>query len=252
MKKRFSILIPLILLAVSAVSSSLIFQQEERENKNYIEQLAMREVGLQMGLLQNILYNRLTGGDEEEALLSLSLAAMRPGMRALLLADAGNRVMMSNRFRWKGEPAADVSAYSTTDAFMAARSGTSRLAPSPSDTSLLQGYYPLIVKYRRGGLEKEIGMLYVELDIGEQLREAHRTTMVQSMLFGGSSLAAALLIAVILHYLVSKRVHLLVGAARRLAAGDYTAQTRLRGGDELSELGEAFDTMAQSVARNVA
>ncbi|MDP2143977.1 MAG: EAL domain-containing protein [Gallionella sp.] len=251
MKKRFSILIPLILMVVSILSSMLVFLQENRENERYIRQLAERDVRLEMGQLQNILYNRLTEGDEDEALLSLSLSAMRPGMRTLLLADTGHRVMMGNRFRWKGEQAAAASSYSATDAFMAAQSGTARVSFNREEPVLLQGYFPLVVSYLRGGLEKETGVLYVESDISERLQEARQAALEQSLVFGGISMIAALLIAFILHLLVSKRIGRLVDASARLAAGDYSVRTGLRGDDELTELGCAFDGMAQKVSENI-
>lgn len=251
MKKRFSILIPLILMAVSVISSMLVYLQEARYDRVQIEQNAEREIRLEMGQLQNILYNRLTEGDEDEALLSLSLSAMRPGMRTLLLADTGHRVMMSNHYRTKGDSALDTTAYSGTDAFMATQSGTSRVSFNQNEPSLLQGYFPLIISYKRGGLDKETGVLYVESDISQRLKDARQDTLEQSLIFGGISLFSALLISFILHLLVSKRVGRLVDASARLAAGDYSVRTGMQGDDELTDLGKTFDSMAQKVSENI-
>lgn len=251
MKKRFSILIPLILMVISVVSSLLVYFQESRYDRLEIEQNAVREIRQEMGRLQNVLYTRLTEGDENEALLSLSLTAMRPGMRTLLLADTGNRVMMSNHFRWKGELAPDTTAYSGADAFMAIQSGTSRVAFNQKEPWLLQGYFPLIVSYKRGGLDKETGVLYVESDIFPRLKDARQETLEQSLIFAGISLFSALLISLILHHLVSKRVGRLVDASARLAAGDYSARTGMQGDDELAGLGQTFDSMAQKVSENI-
>ncbi len=247
MKKRLSFLIPSILMAFSMVSSMLVYLQEDRQNRRVIEAHMSREIELEMGQLQNILYNRLTEGDEAEALLSISLAAMRPGIGTLLLADSDHRVILSNFFRWKGESAAAHSLYSETDARLVRQGEQSRLAFNAQRPALLQGYFPLLVSYRHGGLEKKMGVLYVEADISEQVQAARRDSLQQALVFGLITLLASIVIAYILHRLVSRRVGVLVAAADRFAAGDFTTQTGLRGEDELAELGHRFDLMAQRV-----
>jgi diguanylate cyclase (GGDEF)-like protein/PAS domain S-box-containing protein len=251
MRRRLSILIPLVLLTVSIVSTVLMYLQEDRENRVRIAQHMQREIALEMGQLQNILYNRLTEGDEAEALLSLSLVAMRPGMRTLLVADEQHRVVLSNRYRWKGEPAAAHTLYAEAEAGGVVQGGASRMAFHARQPALLQGYFPLVVAYRSGGLERRMGVLYVEADISPQLSEARRDALEQALVFGAITVLSALLVAWILHRLVSQRVHVLLEAASRLARGDFSAQTRLRGRDELSELGERFDNMAHSLGENV-
>lgn len=251
MRRRLSILIPLVLMAVSIVSTLLMFLQEDRENRARIEQHMQREIALEMGQLQSILYHSLTEGDEAEALRSLSLVAMRPGMRTLLVADEQHRVVLSNRFRWKGEPAEAHTMYAEAEAERVVQGGTSRMVLHARQAGLLQGYSPLVVAYRSGGLEKRMGVLYVEADIGVQLAEARNDVLRQSLVFGAITLIYALLIAWLLHRLVSRRVHVLLEAAARLARGDFSVQTRLRGKDELSELGERFDDMAQRLRENV-
>lgn len=252
MNKRLSVLIPSILMVFTITSSVLIHLQEMRENRARIEQLELREVRFAVSQLQNILYNRLTAGDEEEAQLSLSLTAMRPDIRALILVDANDKVLMSNRFAWKGEPVAAHSMYSMTDAAAVAKSGVSDLTFNAKQTSILQGYFPLVVSYTRGGLEKKMGLLYVEADISAQLQEASRATLVQSSIFALIAFLSALSIAYVLHRLVTRRVELLTQAAGRIEAGDYSVQTRLAGRDELSELGRHFDKMATKIGQSVA
>ena len=251
MKRRLSFLIPLILMMISLISSLLIYLQEDRNNRSVIEAHMMHEIGLEMGELQNILYNRLTEGDEAEALLSISLAAMRPGINVLMLTDNQHHVMLSNTFRWKGEAAARHSLYSETYANLVTQGEKSRQSFNLNHPTVLQGYYPLVVSYRHGGLDKQMGLLYVEADISEQIEAARRTTLEQSLIFGLISFAASVLIAFILHRLVSRRVSVLNESAKRFASGDFSSRTGLKGNDELSELGESFDHMAMSLDENI-
>ncbi|MFH2140302.1 MAG: EAL domain-containing protein [Pseudomonadota bacterium] len=238
-------------MMISVISSLLIYLQEDRENRRTIEAHMMREITLQMGQLQNVLYNRLTEGDEAEALLSISLVAMRPGINTLVLADSQHRVMLSNVFRWKGEPAAQHTLYSEIDAKLVGQGDKSRLSFNAQHPSLLQGYYPLVVAYGHGGLDKTMGILYVEADISEQVHAARRAALEQSLVFGLITLLAAIFIAYVLHRLVSRRVGILTAAASRFAAGDFTAQTGMNGNDELAELGKSFDHMAHRVGETI-
>jgi hypothetical protein len=128
MKNRLSLLIPLILLVVTLFSSSLIYYLEDRADRAAIEQAARVEANLQMGSLQNILYNRLTAGEEQEALLSLSLAATYPGLRTLMLVDETHHVLMANRYSWKGEEAATISAFSEDLSARVLNSGMTQLS----------------------------------------------------------------------------------------------------------------------------
>lgn len=241
----------MILMVFTIISSMLIYLQELRENKWHIQQSESREIGLAVSQLQNILYNRLTADDEEEAQLSLSLMSMRPDIRVLFLVDGQGKVMMSNRFAWKGSPASAHSLYSDAEASRVSQSGVSKLAFNTGQTSVLQGYYPLIVSYTRGGLEKKMGLLYVESDIRRQLQEASRDSLIQSLIFALISSFSALLIAYALHRLVSRRVAILSAVARRITAGDYSAQTTLVGNDELAKLGQNFDKMALQIGQSI-
>jgi diguanylate cyclase (GGDEF)-like protein/PAS domain S-box-containing protein len=96
-----------------------------------------------------------------------------------------------------------------------------------------------------------MGLLYVEADINRQLEEASRTSLIQSMLFALISSISALLVAYILHRLVSKRVAVLSLVAKRIAEGDYSVQTTLVGNDELAELGRNFDRMAAQIGESI-
>lgn len=252
MKKRLSLLIPLILLVVTLFSSSLIYYLEDRADRTSIEQAALVEANLQMGSLQNILYNRLTAGEEQEALLSLSLAATYPGLRTLMLVDDTHHVLMASRYSWKGEQAATISAFAEGVSYRVLTSGVRQLFFNERENSLLQGYFPLITQYKKGGLEKVMGVLYVEYDLSHNILLEQRASLVQASFFAAISLLASSLIGFLLHRLVTRRVNLLAAVSSRVAAGDYSARNNLTGEDELSMLGRSFDQMAQRLTDNIA
>ncbi|MDO8351687.1 MAG: diguanylate cyclase, partial [Gallionella sp.] len=252
MKKRLSLLISFILVIVSLASSFLIYLQTDRADRASLQKHAMTDAKLQMGGLQNGLYNRLTAGDEQQALLSLSIAATYPSIRTLMLVDENNRVLMANRYSWKGKLASAESSYSDIEAGRIIDNGVSQLAFNGGESALLRGYFPLITEYQQGGLKKTTGMLYVEYDISRELQAEKKETIAQALVFAFITLLASALIGILLHLLVTRRVNLLAAVSSRFSEGDYSARTRLQGGDELSALGRSFDLMAQRMTENMA
>lgn len=252
MKKRLSLLIPLILIIVSLASSLLIYLQEVRASRIEIEQTAIRDLTREMGSLQNVLYNRLTANDTQEALLSLSLAATHPGMRKLMLVNEQHRILMANRYGSKGEAASTASDYDDERARGVIAKGVSFVEYNQHDTSLLQGYFPLMAEFKPGGLASTMGVLYAEYDISALLYERKADSQQQAAIFAVIGLFAALTMGLMLHWLVTRRVNLLSVLSGKIAAGDYHARCNLKGNDELSQLGLSFDVMAQSVTEHIA
>ncbi|MCL4371110.1 MAG: ATP-binding protein [Chloroflexi bacterium] len=67
---------------------------------------------------------------------------------------------------------------------------------------------------------------------------------------GGIALAAALLLGLLLSRQITAPLKRLTLASRRVAAGDFSQRVELRSRDELASLAEAFNSMADSLARN--
>lgn len=252
MKTRLSFRIPAILLAVFLLSSSLIYLQEESANQESIRQNSINELKFHMSGLQNVLYNRLTQGDQQEALLSLSLTATHPDIRVLILADNNGKILMSNRYGWKDHDAGEISRFDQAVAGNRLQTSLNHMSFNAKDGNVLQGYFPLITEYKSGGLEKTMGVLYVEFDIASELNAAHGRAIHQVLNFGVIMLIAALMISNFLHQLVTRRVKALIDTSARFATGDMSARTGFTGKDELAMLGRSLDDMAQKLSDNIA
>ncbi|MBS4097831.1 MAG: HAMP domain-containing histidine kinase [Sulfuricella sp.] len=243
-KPRLSYLIPLLLLLSSLLSASLLFFWEIRDSSQVIERESSDTVKTLLTQLQNMLDTQLADDNYEGARLSLSVSAMHPQIRTLLLTDENDAVVLANRYIWERNPATAVSGY------VAASAGQVRqtqVHASAIDRArlLLTGYYPVTLKIGTGGqATNRIGVLYVEFDLSGRLAQARHKAVTYSIYFGALMLAIAAISAVLMHVLVSRRVKKLTAAARKLAAGDLDTRTAMRGQDELAELGQAFDHMA--------
>ena len=237
-----SILIPLLLILSAVASSTLLFWQETSVANRNIQRMGIDNLHASLTHLQNMLNTQLAADSLEDAKLSVSVSALHPGIRTLLLADENNSVMLANRYIWEGSRAATISGYND----LIAQQVRQTLASSVSlNAGLLHGYYPVTLKLVAGGLGvNRVGVLFVEYDLAPQFAQARHNAVVQASLVGGLMLAVAIAVAILLHLLVSRRVEKIADAAKRFAAGDLDVRVKLRGHDELAELGHAFDDMA--------
>lgn len=239
---RLSILIPLLLILSAVAGSALLFWQETRFANRSIQQTGISNLHSTLTQLQNMLNTLLAGDSLEDARLSLSVSALHPGIRTLLLTDENDSVILANRYIWEGSHAPLVSGYNDLIAQQVRQTQASSIS---LNADLLHGYYPVTLKLMTGGLGvNRGGVLFVEYDLAPQFAQARRNAVVQASSLGGVLIAVAIAVALLLHMLVSRRVEKIVDASKRFAAGDMEVRVQLRGHDELAELGHAFDDMA--------
>jgi two-component system OmpR family sensor kinase len=120
-----------------------------------------------------------------------------------------------------------------------------------------------------GGLSSQLraagGMMGHGVGSGSDMREMMQQMMQQAgtperlfldevnrslWISGGIALAAALLLGTLLSRQITAPLKRLTLASRRVAAGDFSQRVELRSRDELASLAEAFNSMADSLARN--
>ncbi|MBU0622321.1 MAG: PAS domain S-box protein [Gammaproteobacteria bacterium] len=239
---RLSILIPLLLILSSVAGSTLLFWEETRVANRNIQRAGIDNLHASLTHLQNMLNTQLAADSLEDARLSLSVSALHPGIRTLLLADENNRVMLANRYIWEGNSAPRVSGYVEAIARQVRQTQASSIS---LNANLLHGYFPVTLRLVAGGVGVDrVGVLFVEYDLVPQFAQARHNAVVQASLVGGLMLAVAIAVAILLHLLVSRRVKKIVEVSQRFAAGDMDVRVHLRGHDELAEIGHAFDDMA--------
>lgn len=146
---RIALLIPLLLIVSSLASSVLLFWQELRVANRDIPDAATAYVHTTLTHLQNMLNTQLAADSLEDARLSLSVTALHPDIRTLLLADENDRVLLANRYLWEGSPAPKVSDY---DPATAARVRELQDSSVSRSGALLRGYYPVTLRIVMGGL----------------------------------------------------------------------------------------------------
>lgn len=253
---RITLLIPVILVVSTLTSSVLVYTNAKQQAEINIRKEVITQVKLDISRLQNVLYNRLTenASNIEEARLNLSVTAMDPMIRSLFLTDEHNRIIIANRYLQEGNIATQmVKRFDQSISQQVKQTNTSTMDYLPDDDTLLQGYFPVVLHLETelGIPTKRVGILYVEVSIANKLTAAFSNAANQSLFFAGLMLTVSLLVAWLLHQLISKRLHQLGNTAAQLAAGILSARTGLRSKDELGTLGRAFDNMAARIKSDI-
>ncbi|MCW2586763.1 MAG: phosphate regulon sensor kinase PhoR [Frankiales bacterium] len=133
---------------------------------------------------------------------------------------------------------------------IAQQAGVAGRLPEPGRTVGSEGSNPTVaflpVRELPGG--RAIGVLAVSRDAGDALlgeRQALRLLVITSL----SALLVVALAALVLGRRTVEPVRQLTAAAKRVARGDLTATTGLRGRDEVGTLSRTFDDMTDSLGR---
>ncbi len=97
------------------------------------------------------------------------------------------------------------------------------------------------------GVPPRHGVLVAEHELARALAQERIEAVHRALLQGATFLGASLLLYLMLHIAVLRRLWRLEKASKRLARGDYGARAELRGHDELAVLGRSFDRMASDI-----
>ena len=233
----------------------LVHKEQVDSAADKIRYDALFHLKLDLTRLQNILYNLLTerSANLEEAKLNLSVTAMDDSIKTLMLVNESDSILMANRYTWEQKNAAEVSRYNPSIAQHVKATNTPEVFFEKPDNTSLKGYYPVILQIddKNGLPVKRLGVLYAEVSIAHQLERAKNTATNFSFILVGTLMAIALIIATLLHLLVSRRLNKLISASENFAAGNRETTVSIGGNDELTVVGKAFNDMAKRISIDI-
>jgi signal transduction histidine kinase len=97
---------------------------------------------------------------------------------------------------------------------------------------------------------REVGFLQFGVSTTEMV-EAIRTEQRKSLLFSGAIAALTLLSSVLLGWRLTRRLAALIAASKAVSGGDYERRLEVRGDDELAQLADDFNRMAEAVQTKI-
>ncbi len=252
MSTPLRLIIPVMLLLFAVLMAFYDVESGSAQADKLVEQEAVMQLTDRMSRLQTsfeyLWRDRLfTQMQQEIALLSVD-----DTMQAILAVDEQGKVRASAHLADRQRPVAEVLPVlgaidqALRDRYLkSGRQESDHLVFITHDRRAVIAIYPLLTSGEPGELRPASeGFLYMQRDLSALKARQQRLAIQKALGTAAFWAALALLFWVFAHFLVTRRVALLLQITRRLAKGDYTARSGLTGGDELGVIGRAFDSMA--------
>ena len=241
--------VPLILLGFAATLSTVNLLYHVPQAESAAEEDCRKRLAQEMSRLQSTLEYLLLKGDEAGAQHEIAVLAHNHDYNLVALTDDRQAVIAGTRHAWLGRQIADVlPQFDLKQAAGAIRERRAGVTLDAKDNALL-GYAGVQMRGQTDELRpSKTGSLFLAYDLGRYKAEARAQVLQQSLYWAGWVTILALALWLVFHFLLTRRTAQLVLAAERLASGNLTARSELKGSDELGRLGRAFDAMAVHVA----
>lgn len=222
-------------------TKSLLIQQVEDQARATIR----AELTHIQGMLQLLLRtDNLTGARNVVASFGVT-----PGHQLTILTDAEGVILASTRLDLVGTKWTDITP--PLDQVLIANLATSgsTAVHLSKDTESLSGYAEVCGMEDTHVLRPhQCGFLYAHSSIHRTKAAAVTALRRQAVQHAVGLVVLAGILWGILHLKATRRIERLITTTQRFTAGDITARAGLQGHDELACLGQAFDTMAQTIA----
>ena len=249
--------IPLLIVVFTAVLAAYTVHTEWGAAEAVVRGEAVSQMISRMTLLKKQLSYSYATGDHERIAQEMSLLGSAPEPQIAILADDTGIVLGATKGEWVGRSLAEAARaqwprwpdeplQAIIDRVRAQLSGELFLA---AGGRYVLGIYPLTLD---AGADtrpsKRVGVLIVQRDLSRQLAHARRTIEQHRVEMAAVLAALAVVLGILIHLFVTRRVSALLNATQQFAAGKLEARTDLRGTDEVANLGRAFNQMAEQVA----
>jgi len=249
--------VPGALLLFTAAVAAWTYLHNVRLAARQVEMDAVVSLSREAGALQRSLEYLFSKGETEKVQQELAEKRADPELEAALVADEFDVVIAAASRLAIGRPVQErldqlrvrvhgIELAGTLEEVRARRVGQDMLS---SDGNLVVSVHPGVLGATSGQLRAErVGTLLVTRELDARKAQARGEVARHVAGFALPMVVFAVLLFTISHFAITRRAMALVRAARQFASGDVQARAGLRGGDELAEVGSAFDEMAGRVA----
>lgn len=249
--------VPGALLLFAATIAVWDYFHDVRHSESQLEQDAVRSLRLEAASLQQNMDYLFSKDALAQVQQELAEKRADSEIEVALLGDEGNRIIAAaNRsvigrmlHQRLAELSIQVHGIEVSNLLMNVRTrrvGQVLLSP---DRDLVISVQPIVLGMAPGQLRAgRVGTLILGRSLVTRKAIAQQRIARQVIGFVVPVAAFAGLLFVLSHFVITRRVTAIVQAAQRFAAGDKGARAKLRGRDELAEVGAAFDGMAERVS----
>ena len=254
MKLKFppplSVSVPLVLLLFGILVGVASYEYERGLDDRNVERVVTSRahyVGTQLSTMVGFF---LETQAPSSAHRELALAGTNADLRIALILDPQDKVIFGTRFDYQNQPSSKSPAALYAELITRARESVSGITEITNGGRTLAGAFPF--PYQTGAPSTQLrstalGVAFLEYDL-EYPKALARSLNAQRLRFSGAALVTLCIAFLFLfHRILTGRVTRLAQTARSFASGDLSARASLRGADELSQVGRAFDEMAESL-----
>lgn len=236
--------IPLVLFLFGLFAGVISYFFEQREQQRSVEALAterMEFLGPKLaGMTAFLLEKNLPEGAQRE----ISLTGTSPGLRLALVFDAQDVVQFATRREQRGLGIKDSLGSGQVEIVQRARRLSGAQIQVAVDGGSLVGAFPFQMAAAGETKPGGVGVVLLDFDLSRQKAEMRAADIRRLQVVVVVLLPLTLIFSLIFHRMLTARVSRIVDVSRQLAGGKLDARAGLSGGDELTQLSLAFDTMA--------
>lgn len=242
--------IPLLGLLMSAAIItyeyvSLLGNLEERE-RDFAE-TTLRNTA---NNLQGDLNDQFAHADMAGVRRAISGLNFLPMTRLVYLLDDQDMIIAAGQLAMVGQLPNQEQHYFDKELFtLASETMSGKILQKQSGTQFV-AVYPVILGINTAEFRpSRVGLVVIVFDISSNLSEI-KSSVYQATVKGALVVLVVLLFgALIVHFFFTKRVQMILGAARAYTSGNPTARCAVTGRDELGKISKAFNCVADSVEK---
>jgi PAS domain S-box-containing protein len=234
----FSLMISLVTLFYNIPHAE---QAIEREGERAVVQMASR--------IQGTINGQLRRGAIEDARTEISNLGSDSVILLALLIDDRQQVMAATQYSMI---TADATEFLSSEELMQLEQSRQRMTGSTrteSGKDYISAVYPVVLSAEAGEIRpSSVGVLFFRYDLANVKQATIATLKHGAMVLVVFICLMSVVVWLIFHITVARRVARLVGSAQAFADGDLTRRSGVVGRDEIADVGRAFDLMAQTIA----
>ena len=245
--------IPMLLLCASILALVFLYWDSASKNQLNVERESRQDMEVLGAHLQDDLEYFLRENDIEVVQAKFSELSAMPDIKFAVLTDEHGKIIAAT---WLPKMAGKLAGQLAGTPYerdlerlqQAARASKEGESVVASDRRAILALFPVRIDTRGDRLRPEkSGSLFLLQDISFRLevgRAENAEWLIKTALLLG---ALMLVIGLILHFLVSRRIVRLESAAQRVSAGDMRVIENLGRMDEIGRLGNSFNAMVRSL-----
>jgi diguanylate cyclase (GGDEF)-like protein/PAS domain S-box-containing protein len=251
---RYSI--PLLIVLFTAGLAAYTVQRDWSSAEAVVRGEAVAHMMNRMTMLQKQVSEIFSRGKSEQVTEELALLRGAAEPQFAALADDNAKVMISTSKTWVGQ-----TLYQKAGSEWQSWLGESlqNIVDRVKDQNggevlvlgegrYVLGVYPVALAEPDSKVRNSrTGVLLVQRDLSHDLARARRSIKEQTLETVYLLVMMAVIVGILVHFFLTKRLNQLVGLTDRFAGGDFLARANLRGKDEVAKLGAAFNRMATQV-----